>query len=170
MALTVGVAQLPRYIGQQVGVSEWIVIDQARIDRFAAATGDHQYIHVDPQRAAGTPFGTTIAHGFLTLSLLVPMSHAGGIRLEHSVMEINYGFDKLRFIHPVKVNNRIRGCFQLCRAEQKALDQWLLAHQVNVAIQGEEKPALVAQWLTLTVVAPAEGGGSKPEPGAGLAT
>ena len=152
MALTLNVDQLNDYIGKEVGISEWLLVNQERINQFADATGDHQYIHVDSDRAAQTPFGTTIAHGFLTMSLMVLMGYEGSTKLENSVMGINYGFDKLRFINPVKVNSKIRGRFQLISAEEKKPNQWLLKHNITVEIAGEEKPALVAEWLGMTVV------------------
>lgn len=152
MALTINVNQIDDYIGKEVGVSEWMTVDQNRINQFADATGDHQYIHVDPERAAQTPFGTTIAHGFLTMSLMVEMGYEGSTKLENSVMGINYGFDKLRFINPVKVDSRIRGRFQLVSAEEKNPNQWLLKHAVTVEIEGEDKPALIAEWLGMTVL------------------
>ena len=152
MALTLNIDQLNDYIGKEVGISEWLLVDQERINQFADATGDHQYIHVDSDRAAQTPFGTTIAHGFLTMSLMVLMGYEGSTKLENSVMGINYGFDKLRFINPVKVNSKIRGRFQLISAEEKKPNQWLLKHNITVEIAGEEKPALVAEWLGMTVV------------------
>ena len=144
--------QLEDYIGKEVGLSDWITVDQERINQFAEATGDHQYIHVDPERAAQTPFGTTIAHGFLTMSLMVVMGYEAGLKLENTVMGINYGFDKLRFINPVKVNSNIRGRFKLIGAEQKKPNHYLLKHEVTVEIDGEEKPALIAEWLGMTVV------------------
>lgn len=152
MALTLNPDQLPQYIGKEVGVSEWLTVDQARINQFAEATGDHQYIHVDPERAAATPFGSTIAHGFLTMSLMVLMGYEGSTKLENAVMGINYGFDKLRFINPVKVDSRIRGRFRLLSAEEKKPGHYLLKHEVTVEIEGEEKPALIAEWLGMTVV------------------
>lgn len=152
MALTLSVDQLNDYIGKEVGISEWLLVDQERINQFADATGDHQYIHVDSERAAQTPFGTTIAHGFLTMSLMVLMGYEGSTKLKNSVMGINYGFDKLRFINPVKVNSKIRGRFRLISAEEKNTNQWLLKHNITVEIAGEEKPALVAEWLGMTVV------------------
>jgi acyl dehydratase len=152
MALTLSVDQLNDYIGEEVGISEWLLVDQERINQFAEATGDHQYIHVDSERAAQTPFGTTIAHGFLTMSLMVLMGYEGSTKLKNSVMGINYGFDKLRFINPVKVNSKIRGRFRLISAEEKNTNQWLLKHNITVEIAGEEKPALVAEWLGMTVV------------------
>ncbi len=152
MALTIDTDQLADYLGKEVGVSEWMVVDQDRINQFAEATGDHQYIHVDPERAAQTPFGTTIAHGFLTMSLMVLMGYEGSTKLNNTVMGINYGFDKLRFINPVKVNSRIRGRFKLLSAEEKKPNHYLLKHEVTVEIDGEEKPALIAEWLGMTVV------------------
>ena len=152
MALTLSVDQLNDYIGEEVGISEWLLVDQERINQFAEATGDHQYIHVDSERAAQTPFGTTIAHGFLTMSLVVLMGYEGSTKLKNSVMGINYGFDKLRVINPVKVNSKIRGRFRLISAEEKNTNQWLLKHNITVEIAGEEKPALVAEWLGMTVV------------------
>ena len=152
MALTLSVDQLNDYIGEEVGISEWLLVDQERINQFAEATGDHQYIHVDSERAAQTPFGSTIAHGCLTMSLMVLMGYEGSTKLKNSVMGINYGFDKLRFINPVKVNSKIRGRFRLISAEEKNTNQWLLKHNITVEIAGEEKPALVAEWLGMTVV------------------
>ena len=152
MPLTLTTDQLNDYIGKEVGVSDWMLIDQERINQFAEATGDHQYIHVDPERAAQTPFGTTIAHGFLTMSLMVEMGYEGSTKLANSVMGINYGFDKLRFINPVKVNNKVRGRVLLLSAEEKNPNQWLLKHAVTVEIEGEGKPALIAEWLGMTVV------------------
>jgi len=152
MALTLSPDQLPEYIGKEVGVSEWLTVDQERINQFAEATGDHQYIHVDPERAAATPFGTTIAHGFLTMSLMVLMGYEGSTKLENTVMGINYGFDKLRFINPVKVNSKIRGRFKLLSAEEKKPNHYLLKHEVTVEIEGNDKPALIAEWLGMTVV------------------
>ncbi len=152
MALILSVDQLNDYIGEEVGISEWLLVDQERINQFAEATGDHQYIHVDSERAAQTPFGSTIAHGFLTMSLMVLMGYEGSTKLKNSVMGINYGFDKLRFINPVKVNSKIRGRFRLISAEEKNTNQWLLKHNITVEIAGEEKPALVAEWLGMTVV------------------
>ena len=152
MALTLSVDQLNDYIGEEVGISEWLLVDQERINQFADATGDHQYIHVDSERAAQTPFGSTIAHGFLTMSLMVLMGYEGSTKLKNSVMGINYGFDKLRFINPVKVHSKIRGRFRLISAEEKNTNQWLLKHNITVEIAGEEKPALVAEWLGMPVV------------------
>lgn len=153
MSNVVNADQLAQYIGKEVGVTDWLEIDQARINQFADATGDHQYIHVDPVRAAQTPFGTTIAHGFLTLSLMSMLSaNNGGIKLSNAVMGINYGLDKVRFITPVKVGSKIRARFQLVSADEKKPKHYLLKHNVTIDIDGESKPALIAEWLGMTVV------------------
>ena len=154
MGNVVSINQLADYVGKEVGLTDWIEIDQDRINQFADATGDHQYIHIDPERAAQTPFGTTIAHGFLTLSLMSMLSSQNGcIKLENSVMGINYGLDKVRFINPVKVNQKIRARFELASAEEKKPNHYLMKHNVTIEIEGEEKPALIAEWLGMTVVA-----------------
>jgi acyl dehydratase len=149
MSNLVSVDQLGEYVGKEVGVTDWLEVDQDRINKFADATGDHQYIHIDAERAAETPFGTTIAHGFLTLSLLSMLgSKNGGMKLKNSVMGINYGLDKVRFINPVKVDAKIRARFQLISAEEKKPKHYLM-----IEIDGEEKPALIAEWLGMTVLA-----------------
>jgi acyl dehydratase len=154
MGNVVSASELGDFVGKEVGVTDWIEIDQQRINQFADATGDHQYIHVDPERAAKTPFGTTIAHGFLTLSLMSMLSAKnGGIKLENTVMGINYGLDKVRFINPVKVGRKIRARFQLASAEEKKPKHYLMKHNVTIEIDGEDKPALIAEWLGMTVVA-----------------
>jgi acyl dehydratase len=150
MGNIVSTNEIENYVGQEISVSEWIYVEQNKIDLFADATGDHQYIHVDAERAAQTPFGTTIAHGFLSLSLLASMS--GGLKLDNAVMGINYGLDKVRFLNPVKVGAKIRGRFTLVSAEEKKPQHFLLKHNVVVEIEGEEKPALIAEWLGMTVV------------------
>jgi acyl dehydratase len=150
MGNIVSTNEIENYVGQEISVSEWIHVEQNKIDLFADATGDHQYIHVDAERAAQTPFGTTIAHGFLSLSLLASMS--GGLKLDNAVMGINYGLDKVRFLNPVKAGAKIRGRFTLVSAEEKKPQHFLLKHNVVVEIEGEEKPALIAEWLGMTVV------------------
>ncbi|WP_292031922.1 MULTISPECIES: MaoC family dehydratase [unclassified Brevundimonas] len=144
-------SDLPSLIGQEVGVSRWITIDQARIDAFARITEDEQFIHVDPERAKATPFGGTIAHGFLTLSLASAMSYDAVAPLDGVVMGVNYGFDKLRFLAPVPAGSRIRGRFKLLSAENKGaqdgVTRWLLKHELTVEIEGGDKPALIAEWL-----------------------
>jgi acyl dehydratase len=153
MSNVINASQLPDLIGKEVGLTDWIVVDQERINQFADATGDHQYIHLDAERAAQTPFGTTIAHGFLTLSLLSMLSGmGGGLKLENTVMGINYGLDKVRFLNPVKSGAKIRARFVLTSAEEKKPGSFLLKHNVTVEIDGEEKPALIADWLGMTIV------------------
>src|SRR5919205_4083664 len=121
-------------VGQEVGVSDWILVDQARIDAFADVTEDPQFIHVDPEAAAKTPFGGTIAHGFLTLSLLSRMAADAMLRPEGVKMGVNYGFDKVRFMAPVRSGKRVRGRFRLDRFEEKRPGQWQFVHNVTVEI------------------------------------
>ena len=139
-------------IGQEVGVSGWLTVDQARIDAFADATEDHQFIHVDPAAAAAAGFGGTIAHGFLSLSLLSRMAAEAMLLPDSLKMALNYGFDRIRFLAPVKSGKRVRGRFVLDSAEEKAPGQILLRHTVTVEIEGEDKPALTAVWLGLIFV------------------
>jgi acyl dehydratase len=136
-------------IGEEVGVSGWIPIDQARIDAFAEATEDRQFIHVDPAASARGPFGGTIAHGFLSLSLLSRMGAEAMLVPDGMKVAINYGLDRVRFLAPVRSGRRVRGRFTLDSVEEKAPGQWLLHHNVTVEIEDEEKPALAALWLTL---------------------
>jgi acyl dehydratase len=139
-------------VGKEIGVSSWILIDQARIDAFAESTEDRQFIHTDPAAAARTPFGGTIAHGFLTLSLLSRMGAEAMLLPASLKMAVNYGFDRVRFLAPVRSGSRVRGRFTLDSVEEKAPGQWLLKQTVSVEIEGEDKPALTAQWLGLMVV------------------
>jgi acyl dehydratase len=139
-------------IGQEVGVSSWIEIDQRRIDAFADATEDRQFIHVDPRAAGQTPFGGTIAHGFLSLSLLSRMGAEAMLVPDGMKMAINYGLDRVRFLAPVRSGKRVRGRFRLDSVEEKAAGQVLLKHEVRVEIEGEDKPALSAVWLAMIVV------------------
>jgi acyl dehydratase len=139
-------------IGEEIGVSGWIAIDQARIDKFADATEDRQFIHVDPAAATQTPFGGTIAHGFLSLSLLSRMGAEALLVPEGLKIAINYGLDRVRFLAPVRSGNRVRGRFVLDSVEEKAAGQVLMRHNVTVEIEGEEKPALSAEWLALMFV------------------
>ena len=139
-------------IGRDVGVTGWIAIDQARIDQFAEATDDHQFIHTDPAAAAQTPFGGTIAHGFLTLSLLSRMAAEASLIPDTLKMAVNYGFDRVRFIAPVRSGKRVRGRFTLNLVDEKAPGQWLMRHSVTVEIEGEDRPALTAEWIGLMFV------------------
>lgn len=139
-------------VGSEVGVSAWLLVDQARIDSFAAATEDRQFIHVDPAAAAQSPFGGTIAHGFLTLSLLSRMAADAMLLPDTLTMAVNYGFERVRFIAPVRAGRRIRGRFTLDSIDEKAAGQILMRHTVTVEIEGEDKPALSALWLSLLFV------------------
>lgn len=134
-------------VGQEVGVSNWILVDQARIDTFAEVTEDPQFIHIDPVAAAKTPFGGTIAHGFLTLSLLSRMAADAMLRPDGIRMGVNYGFEKVRFIAPVHSGRRVRGRFMLAAFEEKRPGQYQFTHNVTVEIEGEDKPALIADWI-----------------------
>ena len=145
-------SELQVLIGHEVGLSKWFEVDQARIDAFADCTEDHQFIHVDPEAAKATPFGGTIAHGFLTLSLASAMSYDAVAPLDGVMMGVNYGFDKLRFLAPVRAGSRIRGRFKLLSAEDKGGGRWLLKHELTVEIEGEDKPALIAEWLGMQMV------------------
>jgi len=139
-------------IGTDIGTSDWIMVDQPRIDAFADATDDHQFIHVDPAAAAQTPFGGTIAHGFLSLSLLSRMAADVMLVPDGLKMAVNYGMDRVRFIAPVRTGKRVRGHFMLDSVDEKAPGQWLSRHTVTVEIEGESKPALTAQWLGMLFV------------------
>jgi len=140
-------------VGQTVGVSDWIEVGQDRINEFADATEDRQFIHTDPIAAAShSPFGGTIAHGFLTLSLLSRMAVDAMHVPDTMNMAVNYGLDRVRFLTPVKAGKRVRGHFTLESAEERAPGQLLLKHSVTVEIEGEDKPALTAQWLGLIFV------------------
>lgn len=145
-------SDLPTMIGQEMGLSKWFEIDQARINAFADATEDWQFIHVDPEAAKATPFGGTIAHGFLTLSLASAMSYDAVERLDGVVMGVNYGFDKLRFLAPVPAGSRVRGRFKLLSAEDKGGGRWLIKHELTIEIEGGDKPALIAEWLAMQMV------------------
>lgn len=140
-------------VGQEVGLTPWLEITQARIDQFADATGDHQFIHVDPARArAETPFGGTIAHGFLTLSLLSCLGNqTGTVRVRDCRMVINYGLDTVRFLNPVRCGVRIRARYTLLNVTEKSPGQYLIKHRAVVEIEGEEKPAMIADTLGMSV-------------------
>jgi acyl dehydratase len=145
-------AELQARIGQEVGLSDWVEVTQDMINRFADLTDDHQFIHVDPVLAAKTPFGGTIAHGFLVLSLLAKLGKAAEFVLEGIQMGMNYGFDRVRLMAPVKAGKRIRGRFVLKDLVERAPGQWLSTLAVTVEIEGESKPAIVADWLGLQFV------------------
>ena len=138
--------------GREIGCSDWIVIDQARIDTFAGATLDMQFIHVDPKRARETPFGGTIAHGFLTLSLLSAMAYDAVPTISGAEMGVNYGFNTLRFLSPVKAGSSVRGRFKLIEATERRPGQWQSPFNAVIEILDTEKPALTAEWLTLAMI------------------
>ncbi|MGA1179145.1 MAG: MaoC family dehydratase [Marivivens sp.] len=140
-------------LGADLGTSGWLLIDQAKIDAFADCTLDHQFIHVDPVKAAQTPFGGTIAHGFLSLSLLTHFAGTVGCGFENAVMGINYGFDRVRFLTPVKANSRIRARARLLDVQEKSPGEFLIKQEVSLEIENEPKPALIAEWLTMAITA-----------------
>ena len=148
----VSLEELHSRIGTQVGVSDWITIDQKRIDEFADVTEDRQFIHVDPNAAKETMFGGTVAHGFLSLSLLSRMALDVMLVPDNLKMAVNYGFDRIRFLAPVPVGARVRGIFTLTNVEEKSLGQLLVHHNVMVDIDVTEKPALTADWLSLLIL------------------
>ena len=145
--------ELRRLVGSEIGVSRWLLIDQKRIDAFADATEDWQFIHVDPEAAKATPFGATIAHGFLTLSMLSAIAYDALPKVSGLAMGVNYGFDKVRFIAPVRAGRRIRGRIWLEALTQRSAREYQSRKAVTVEIEGEEKPALIADWLSLYVMA-----------------
>ena len=146
--------ELESSIGQETGRSGWFTVDQERIDTFADATMDHQWIHVDPESAAQGPFESTIAHGFLTQSLLSYLTLESMLLPEGAAMYVNYGSNKVRFLNPVKVDSRVRAISVLKEVAEKKPGQILITNTVTVEIEGAEKPALVAELLTLAVMGP----------------
>ncbi len=140
------------YIGRESEPTPWHVIDQAQIDAFADATLDHQYIHVNPELAKASPFGSTIAHGFLSLSMLSHFVKNFGVELDGVVMGINFGFDKVRFISPVHVGSQIRAHSKVMDVVEKESGRLMIKYEVMIEIRGSEKPAVVAEWLTMLIV------------------
>ncbi|MDQ1187042.1 MaoC family dehydratase [Agrobacterium larrymoorei] len=147
----VSLAEVKGLVGTEVGVSDWITVDQAMIDAFARATLDDQFIHTDPERAkAESPFGGTIAHGFLTLSLLSAMNYSALPNIREQTMGINYGFEKITFVSPVKSGARVRGRFTLAEARFRGGAMLMMTYDVAVEIENEKKPALTARWITIS--------------------
>ncbi|MGI1677116.1 MAG: MaoC family dehydratase [Cellvibrionaceae bacterium] len=145
--------KLQDYVGKEIGVSDWLTITQERVNKFADVTEDHQFIHVDPERAKETQFGGPIAHGFLTLSLLPHFGEQGcGLGVENVGVRINYGLNKVRFLAPVKVGSSIRARYKFLGYEEKRPGQILMSHEVTIEIQGEEKPAMIAESLGMAVI------------------
>ena len=141
---------LPRLAGTLEGASDWITVDQAMIDRFADVTDDHQFIHVDSARAAAAgPYGGTVAHGFLTLSLLPALLRSALPPVEGLRSSVNYGFDRVRFVAPVRCGARVRGRFTLAEALPRGMEALRVRFDVTVEIEGEDRPALVAEWIGL---------------------
>ena len=153
MIETIKAEDLPSLGGKELEPSPWIEITQERVNQFAEATNDFQFIHVDPEKAAQTPFGGPIAHGFLSLSLLSFLNAQNAIVPENLAMGINYGSDKVRYLMPVRVGKRIRSRQTVLEVTEKKPGQWLFKNQVTVEIEGEETPALVAEILSMMVLA-----------------
>lgn len=150
MPRDISLADVPGLVGQVLGISEWVTVDQPMIDKFADATLDHQFIHVDPERAAAeSPFGGTIAHGFLTLALLSAMNFECLPKIREQTMGLNYGFDKVRFMSPVKRGTRVRGHFTLADSRFRGAGMLMTTYDVSVEIENEKKPALTANWITI---------------------
>lgn len=149
MQRVISISEVKDLVGTELGVSEWLDVSQSRIDVFADATDDHQFIHVDPVRAADSPFGGTIAHGFLTLSMLSAMHSEAVPRLKETTFGINYGFNKIRFMAPVPVNSRIRGRFLLKEARLRGPGRMMTTYEVTIEVEDVKKPAMTATWLTI---------------------
>jgi acyl dehydratase len=137
-------------VGEVLGTSEWLLVDQEMIDKFADATGDHQFIHVNPAMAAMTPFGGTIAHGFLTLSLIPVLTEKSDIeRPEGLKMALNYGGNRVRFLQPVRSGKKVRAIFKLLEMVEKRPNQWQQTVEITLEIEGEDKPGYVAEWISM---------------------
>ena len=149
---TVTVSDLPSFLGKDLGHSDWLLIDQERVNQFAECTGDHQFIHIDEEKAKQTPFGGTIAHGFLSLSLIPALSAGLAIRPEGLKMAVNYGLDSVRFIQPVRVGSRVRMQLTVVDVPEKNPGQWLVKSRATLEIEGVEKPAYIAETLALYFV------------------
>eukprot|EP00456_Euglypha_rotunda_P037282 TRINITY_DN28642_c0_g1_i3.p2 TRINITY_DN28642_c0_g1~~TRINITY_DN28642_c0_g1_i3.p2 ORF type:complete len:153 (-),score=51.66 TRINITY_DN28642_c0_g1_i3:233-691(-) len=146
---TITPQELQTRVGETIGTSEWVLVDQDMINKFADATGDHQFIHIDEEKAKLTPFGGTIAHGFLTLSL-IPMLGAktDSPKIDGIKMGVNYGGNKVRFLAPVRSGKRVRSHIKLLELDEKRPGQWQQTNEITVEIEGEDKPALIAEWIT----------------------
>lgn len=145
--------ELATKTGEVIGVSDWFEVTQDRINLFADATGDHQFIHIDEEKAKLTPFGGTIAHGFLTLSLLPVLgAMTQGARVDNVKMGVNYGGNKTRFISPVRAGKRVRSHTKLLELVEKRPGQWQQTNEVTIEIEGEDKPALIGEWITMFFV------------------
>ncbi len=152
MTVTVSLNEFASSAGRELKPSDWLLIDQERVNQFATATNDHQFIHVDPDRAAQSPFGGTIAHGFLTLSLLSYLNAQNLIVPEGMVMGINYGSNKIRYLQPVSVGERIRSRQKLLEISQKIPGRWMVRSAVTVEIENKDKPAMIAEILSMYII------------------
>ncbi len=146
---TLPLEEIRTNVGKEIGVSDWFTMDQERISQFADITEDHMFLHVDPERAAQTPFGGTIAHGLLTLSMMSVMAYQAVPGVEGSKMGVNYGYNKVRFMAPVPSGGRIRGRFHLKNIDDKGYGRLQFQYECTVEIEGQDKPALVAEWMTM---------------------
>mgnify|MGYP003576760401 FL=1 len=140
--------ELQAKVGEHLGTSDWVLVDQDMINKFADATGDHQFIHIDAEKAKLTPFGGTIAHGFLTLSLIPMLGASTGPKVSGVKMGVNYGGNKVRFLAPVRSGKRVRSHIKLLELDEKRPGQWQQTNEITIEIEGEEKPALIAEWIT----------------------
>ncbi len=146
---TMNLDEVRAYTGKEIGVSEWFTLDQDKINGFADLTEDHMFLHVNPEAAKATPYGGTIAHGLLTLSMMPVMAYQAVPGVAGTKMGVNYGYDKVRFMAPVKSGKRIRGHFTVKSVEDKGDGRFALNHDVTIEIEGEAKPALAAEWITM---------------------
>ncbi|MBA9083415.1 acyl dehydratase [Bartonella chomelii] len=152
MQRTIAIQDIKNFIGKEIGLSQWRLVTQDMINQFASATDDHQWIHVDEEKAKKTPFGGTIAHGFLTLSLLSTLAYEALPKLEGATMGINYGFDKIRFVSPVKTGAQIRARFILDDAKIRPSGRVVLHYKTTIEINKLKNPALVAHWLIIAMI------------------
>lgn len=153
MALTmVKPDEMESQVGTKLPPGEWFEVDQERINTFADCTEDHQFIHIDEAAAAQTPFGGTIAHGFLTLSLMTKLCAENGVYPEGIVMGVNYGLDKVRFLNPVRAGKRVRACSEILSVDRKDANRFLVKQAVTVEIEGEETAAIYAEWLGMSII------------------
>jgi len=146
---TMSLDEIKTYVGREIGVSDWFLLDQKRIDAFADLTEDHMFLHVNPEAAKATPFGGTIAHGLLTLSMMPVMAYQAMPGVSGTKMGVNYGYNKVRFMAPVKSGKRIRGRFGVKAVEPQSGGRMQVVHDVTIEIEGESKPALAAEWITM---------------------
>jgi acyl dehydratase len=146
---TMTLDEVRSFTGKEIGVSDWFKLDQNKINQFADLTEDHMFLHVNPEAATATPFGGTIAHGLLTLSMMPVMAYQAMPGVSGTKMGVNYGYNKIRFMAPVKSGKRIRGHFVVQSIEDKSDGRRQITHEVTIEIEGESKPALVAEWITM---------------------